>query len=87
MLFLVSEAWLESDWCEKEMMLAHKLDKPMFGVIIDDKVTIEALPPKLKAYWQAVDLCEGPRWMIIPTLSDDRTDEQHVTFSEMASSG
>ncbi|TAU59267.1 TIR domain-containing protein [Rhizobium ruizarguesonis] len=81
-LFLVSEAWLTSDWCEKEMMLAHKLDKPMFGVIIDDKVTTKGLPPKLKAYWQAVDLSKGRDGVIMPTLSDDRTDEQHVTFSE-----
>lgn len=42
-----------SEWCEKELMLAHKLDKPMFGVIIDDKVSIASLPPKLKDFWQA----------------------------------
>ncbi|MER9423510.1 toll/interleukin-1 receptor domain-containing protein [Mesorhizobium sp. M0317] len=53
-LFLVSAAWLESEWCEKELMLAHKLDKPMFGVIIDDKVSIASLPPKLKDFWQAM---------------------------------
>ncbi|ESX27200.1 hypothetical protein X767_03635 [Mesorhizobium sp. LSJC264A00] len=52
-LFLVSAAWLKSEWCEKELMLAHKLDKPMFGVIIDDKVSIASLPPKLKDFWQA----------------------------------
>lgn len=81
-LFLVSAAWLESEWCEKELMLAHKLDKPMFGVIIDDKVSIASLPPKLKDFWQAVDLASGRDGMVIPTQSEDRAEEQHVTFSE-----
>ncbi|TAU59259.1 TIR domain-containing protein [Rhizobium ruizarguesonis] len=81
-MFLVSQAWLKSEWCANEMMLAHKLDKPMFGVIIDDKVEIDDLPPRLKSHWQVVDLSHGRDGKIISTLSEDRGAERHVTFSE-----
>jgi hypothetical protein len=35
-LFLVSKAWLASGWCLKEFNLAHKLNKRLFGVLIED---------------------------------------------------
>ena len=35
-LFLVSKAWLGSGWCLKEFNLAHKLNKRLFGVLIEE---------------------------------------------------
>ena len=32
-LFLVSEAWLNSEWCLKEFRLAKQLNKLIFGVL------------------------------------------------------
>jgi hypothetical protein len=35
-IFLVSRARLASDWCERELHLVHKLNKQLFGVLIED---------------------------------------------------
>jgi TIR domain len=45
-LFLVSEAWLASDWCVKEFHLAQRLNKRLFGVLIED-IPIDRLPAEL----------------------------------------
>ncbi len=58
-LFLISLEWLASEWCEKELILAHSLNKQMFGVIIDPRVEIPMIPERLRSYWQAVDLAAG----------------------------
>ena len=34
-LFLVSRAWLASEWCLREFRLAQKLNKRMFGILIE----------------------------------------------------
>src|SRR5438046_6652263 len=57
-LFLVSRAWLASDWCLKEFDLAHKLNKRLFGVLIED-IPIAELPPRLTRTWQLVPLASG----------------------------
>jgi transposase len=41
--FLVSRAWLSSDWCLKEFNLACRLNKRLFGLLIDD-IPIGDLP-------------------------------------------
>src|SRR3982074_84300 len=35
-LFLVAKAWIASGWCRKELSLAHRLNKRLFGVLIED---------------------------------------------------
>ena len=35
-LFLVSSNWLASEWCLREFDLAHRLNKRIFGVLIED---------------------------------------------------
>ena len=35
-VFLVSRAWLGSRWCLKEFNLAARLNKRMFGVLVED---------------------------------------------------
>jgi hypothetical protein len=35
-LFLVSRAWLASGWCLREFNLAHRLNKRLFGLLIED---------------------------------------------------
>ena len=72
MLFLVSKNWLQSDWCEKELILAHKLNKTMSAVIIDLDIAFDGLPKKLKAYWQAVDLESGRDSEMVSALSQLR---------------
>ena len=53
-LFLVTRAWLGSRWCMKELNLAHRLNKRLFGVLIED-ITIAELPPDLTRTWQLVN--------------------------------
>jgi hypothetical protein len=57
-LFLVSEAWLASGWCLKEFHLAHRLNKRLFGVLIED-LPIARLPAELTGTWQLVPLVSG----------------------------
>jgi hypothetical protein len=35
-LFLVSSAWIASEWCRRELNLAHRLNKRMFGLLIEE---------------------------------------------------
>ena len=79
-LFVVSRAWLKSAWCMKEFHLAAKLNKRMFGVLIED-IAIKELPGELTQTWQVVDLAKGSdHAMFQATLPDGR--EEHVTFSK-----
>lgn len=50
-VFLISLDWLSSRWCHEELALAHKLNKRMFGVLIDS-VSIEDVPARLRDEWQ-----------------------------------
>jgi formylglycine-generating enzyme required for sulfatase activity len=57
-LFVVSRAWLDSRWCQREFNLAHKLNKRLFGLLIEPLRPAE-LPPDLSGTWQLADLVSG----------------------------
>jgi hypothetical protein len=79
-LFLVSTAWLASRWCLKEFHLAAKLNKRMFGVVIEELKSAE-IPPEVKATWQLVNLASGTDHEIFRAIVPPRDTESHVTFS------
>jgi WD40 repeat protein len=79
-LFLVSHAWLGSSWCHKELTLAHKLDKRLFGVLIETFEPTE-LPAELSDTWQVVDLASGRDHRQFPVTLPRTHEESHVTFS------
>ncbi|MGF1456269.1 MAG: TIR domain-containing protein, partial [Alphaproteobacteria bacterium] len=55
---LISQGWIDSDWCQWEAQLAASLNKPLFPVIIERDVTS---PPWLAKDWQHLDLAAlGP---------------------------
>jgi hypothetical protein len=81
-LFLVSRAWLSSEWCLKEFHLALKLNKRLFGVLIDD-LPLSDLPPPLTTTWQTVNLASGADHELFRTCLPDLSQEAHVTFSRM----
>jgi len=58
-LFLVTRAWLDSEFCQAEFNLARHLDKRLFGVLIED-IPRSHLPPSL-ATWQLVSLVPSGR--------------------------
>jgi formylglycine-generating enzyme required for sulfatase activity len=79
-LFLVSRAWLNSRWCLKELNLAHRLNKRLFGVLIED-IPIADLPPDLTSTWQLVNLAAGSDHQLFRAVTPDKAEEVHVTFS------
>jgi hypothetical protein len=80
-LFLVSRAWLSSDWCLKEFSLAHRLNKRLFGLLIED-IPIGELPATLTGTWQLVPLASGRDHVMLRAIVPGSQDEVHVTFSQ-----
>jgi tetratricopeptide (TPR) repeat protein len=78
-LFLVSRAWLQSEWCLREFRLAQKLNKRSFGILVEP-IPVRELPAELTANWQLVDLAQGADHRIFRAVLPDGT-ESHITFS------
>jgi formylglycine-generating enzyme required for sulfatase activity len=79
-LFLVSRAWLASDWCVKEFNLAHRLNKQLFGLLIEDLAIVD-LPVYLTSTWQIVRLAAGRDHVVLRAILPITHEEVHVTFS------
>jgi formylglycine-generating enzyme required for sulfatase activity len=79
-LFLVSKAWLASVWCRKELNLAHRLNKRLFGMLIED-LPIDELPEDLTGTWQIVRLAAGRDHVMVRAVLPVTHEEVHVTFS------
>jgi formylglycine-generating enzyme required for sulfatase activity len=79
-LFLVSKAWLASGWCRKEFELAHRLNKRLFGVLIEN-LSNEELPEELAGTWQIVNVAAGRDHVMQRVVLPVTHKEAHVTFS------
>jgi hypothetical protein len=79
-LFLVSRDWLASGWCLKEFNLAHRLNKRLFGLLVED-IPVTDLPVNLTSTWQLVRLCSGTDHVMLRALMPFTGREAHVTFS------
>jgi formylglycine-generating enzyme required for sulfatase activity len=79
-LFLVSKAWLASRWCLRELNLAHRMNKRLFGVLIEDLPTGD-LPEDLIGTWQIVRLASGTDHIPFRAVLPITQQEVHVTFS------
>jgi formylglycine-generating enzyme required for sulfatase activity len=79
-LFLVSKAWLASRWCLRELNLAHRMNKRLFGVLIEDLPTGD-LPEDLIGTWQIVRLASGTDHIQFLAVLPITQQEVHVTFS------
>jgi formylglycine-generating enzyme required for sulfatase activity len=82
-LFLVSRDWLASGWCLKELNLAHKLNKRLFGLLVED-IPVADLPVNLTSTWQLVRLCSGTDHVMMRVAMPFTGKEAHVTFSAEA---
>jgi TIR domain len=51
-LFLISKAWLGSAWCKNELNLARRLNKRLFGILIEEE--IGDLPADVTSKWQVI---------------------------------
>ncbi len=79
-LFLVSKAWLGSRWCLKEFHLAHRLNKRLFGVLIEN-LSVDDLPEELAGTWQIVRLATGRDHVMLRAVLPVTHEEVNVTFS------
>lgn len=79
-LFLVSRSWLASGWCLKEFNLAHKLNKRLFGILIED-IPIADLPVNLTSTWQIVQLAAGRDHVMLRAVMPITQEEVNVTYS------
>jgi formylglycine-generating enzyme required for sulfatase activity len=79
-LFLVSRAWLNSGWCQKEFNLAQRLNKRLFGILIED-IPVADLPVNLTSTWQMVRLAIGRDHVMLRVTMPITGEEAHVTFS------
>ncbi len=80
-LFLVSKDWIASGWCRKELNLAHRLNKRLFGVLIED-LTVAEVPKDLTGDWQLVRLATGRDHITLRAVLPVTHEEMHVTFSQ-----
>jgi TIR domain len=58
-LFLISKAWLGSGWCKNELNLARRLNKRLFGILIEEGLAIGDLPAEVTSKWQVINLAAG----------------------------
>jgi hypothetical protein len=79
-LFLVSRAWLQSRWCLREFNLAHRLNKRLFGAVVE-AMPLADLPEDLTRQWQVVDLAGGQDHDMFRVTLPRTHAEAHVTFS------
>jgi formylglycine-generating enzyme required for sulfatase activity len=79
-LFLVSKAWIGSIWCRRELNLAHRLNKRLFGVLIENLATAD-IPKDLTDVWQIVNLVAGRDGIPITAKIPITHKEVYVTFS------
>ena len=79
-LFLVSRDWLASIWCRKEMQLAHRLNKRIFGVLIEN-LSVDQVPADIRGEWQMVRLASGRDHVMLRAVIPVSQEEVVVTFS------
>jgi formylglycine-generating enzyme required for sulfatase activity len=80
-LFLVSKAWIASGWCRKELNLAHRLNKRLFGVLIED-LPFSEIPNDLTDEWQIVRLASGTDHIPFSVKLPITHEQAYVRFSK-----
>jgi formylglycine-generating enzyme required for sulfatase activity len=79
-LFLLSRAWIASGSCRKELSSALRLNKRLFGILIED-LEIADVPEDLTSEWQLVRLATGRDGVPFRVVLPITHEECHVTFS------
>jgi formylglycine-generating enzyme required for sulfatase activity len=80
-LFLISKAWLASRWCMNELTLARRLNKRLFGVLVQEGLTVANLPHDVTTTWQLVNLATGRDHQQFRVTLPVTGEEVHVTYS------
>ncbi len=80
-VFLVSKDWLASGFCTAEYWQATSIDRPLFGLLIDDS-SVADVPGVISANWQLTNLTQGSRFEQFEVLPPPYEDKKTVRFSE-----
>ncbi len=80
-IFLISKAWLGSRWCTNELTLARRLNKRLFGVLVEEGLTVADLPHDVTSTWQLVNLATGRDHKQFRITLPVTGEEVHVTYS------
>jgi len=80
-IFLISKAWLGSRWCTNELTLARRLNKRLFGVLVEEGLTVADLPHDVTSTWQLVNLATGRDHQQFRVTLPVTGAEEHVTYS------
>ena len=80
-LFLISKAWLASRWCMNELTLARRLNKRLFGILVEEGLTVADLPHDVTSTWQLVNLATGRDHQQFRVTLPVSGEEVHVTYS------
>ena len=80
-LFLLSPAWVASDWCRREFWIAKSQNKRLLGAVVDP-VPEGDLPGEMTAEWQLVDLTAEPRTVTTKIRLPKTRKTATVSFSE-----
>lgn len=79
-LFVLSRAWLSSQYCMAEFWEARKQERPLFAVVIDDTAVAE-VPAEMRGVWQLAFLTRGSRFEIFSVLPPPDYVATPVRFS------
>ena len=79
-LFLFSRAWLSSPWCEREFNLAYRLNKRLFGILIED-LAVDQIPASFTSMWQIVQLALGSDSVVFEVALPITGTRTSVSFS------
>jgi hypothetical protein len=79
-LFVLSDAWLNSDWCLRELDFAVRLNKQIFGILVED-ISRSRLPSRLTDTWQLINLARGADHEMLRTVVPGTDRESHISFS------
>jgi hypothetical protein len=79
-IFLISKTWLASPWCKNELNLARRLNKWLFGVLVEESLTIRELPSDVISTWQPVDLARTGSHAASRRASHHRVQRKALLF-------
>ena len=79
-VFLVSKAWLGSQYCKAEFYEATREERPLFGLLVDD-TPLGDVPTEMTAVWQLVNLTQGSGFEDFEVLPPPYDAERAVRFS------
>jgi TIR domain len=80
-LFLISKAWLGSAWCKNELNLARRLNKRLFGILIEEGLAVGDLPADVTSKWQVINLAAGSDHKQFPVTLPVTGELAKPTFS------